>query len=182
MPGTAFLRGNRVVLRTIEDEDVEVLQRARNEPAFRDGLMGKYPANRTRIESEIEERAEEDDDDSVALLICVDEEAVGFVCLFDIHSGESGTLGYWLLPEYQGNGYVTEGAGLLIDHGFQNLALHRVFAWTIDDNEASQAVLRRLGFSHEGTHREHIFRRGDYHDTEHYGLLVSEWDGYDGLE
>lgn len=130
------------------------------------------------VEAEIEERAE-DDDDTLGLFICVDEEPVGLVHLFDIHPGESGTLAYWLLPEYRGNGYATEGAGLLVDHAFQNLALHRVFAWTIDYNEKSQSLLRRLGFSHEGTHRELVFRNGEYHDTEHYGLLVSEWNGYE---
>lgn len=144
MPGTAFLRGDRVVLRTVEDEDTEVIQRAHNEPAFRDGLLFRYPSNRTMIEQEIEERAEKDDDETLGLLICVDEEPVGLVHLFDIHPGESGTLAYWLLPEHRGNGYATEGAGLVIDHAFQNLALHRVFAWTIDYNEKSQSLLGRL--------------------------------------
>lgn len=182
MPGTAFLRGDRVVLRTVEEEDVETIQRAHNEPTFRDGLLFNFPSNRMMIEAEIEERAEKDDNDTLGLLICVDKESVGLVHLFDIHPGESGTLAYWLLPEYRGKGYATEGAGLLVNYAFQNLPLHRIFAWTIDYNEASQSVLRRLGFSHEGTHREHIFRNGEYHDTEHYGLLVSEWDGYDVSE
>lgn len=177
MPGTVFLRGDRVALRTVEEEDIEVVQRANNEPTFR-GLLFRYPSNRKMIEAEIEERAEKDDDDTLGLLMCVDEEPVGMAQLFNIHSGESGTLSYWLLPEYRGKGYATEGVGLLVDHAFQNLALHRIFTWTIDYNEASQALLSRLGFSHEGTYREHIFRNGDYHDTEHYGLLVSEWDGY----
>ena len=172
MPGVAFLHGNRVTLRTIEDEDVELLQRARNEPAFRDGLLFKYPSNQSMVESFMEEHIE--DDDSLQLLVCVDEEPVGFVSLFDVHPAESGTLAYWLLPEFRGKGYATEGAGLLVDYAFDTLALHRVLAWTIDDNEASQAILRRLGFSHEGTYREHVFREGEYHDTEHYGLLVSE--------
>ena len=179
MPGAVFLRGDRIVLRTVEDEDVDVLQRARNEPTFRDGLMSKYPANRTMVEMDLEERAENDDEDTLGALICVEEEPVGMIHLFDIQPAESGSLGYWLLPEYRGNGYVTEGAGLLIDHAFQNLALHRILAWAIDYNEASQAVLRRLGFSHEGTHREHVFRNGEYHGIEHYGLLVSEWEGRD---
>lgn len=182
MPGTAFLCGDRVVLRTVEEEDVEVVQRAHNEPTFRDGSLFRYPSNRMMIEAEIEERAEEDSDDTLGLLICVDEEPVGMVHLFDIHSGESGTLAYWMLPEYRGEGYATEGAELLVDYAFQNLALHRIFAWTIDYNEASQSLLRRLGFSHEGTHREDFFRNGEYHDSEHYGLLVSEWGGYDVSE
>lgn len=67
----------------------------------------------------------------------------------------------------------------MLDHAFDEMGLHRVFAWTIDDNEASQELLRRLGFTHEGTYREHVFSGGEYRDTVHYGLLTSEWAGSD---
>lgn len=38
-------------------------------------------------------------------------------------------------------------------------------------------VLTRLGFTHEGTYRDHVFTNGAYHDTDHYGLLAPEWNG-----
>lgn len=101
---------------------------------------------------------------------------MGAVSLLELRRSH-GMLHYWLLPDERGHGYATEGAALLLDHAFETVGLHRVFAWTIDENEASRAVLRRLGFTHEGTYREHVFTGGTYHDTEHYGLLASEWDG-----
>ncbi|MFC6962887.1 GNAT family N-acetyltransferase [Halocatena marina] len=182
MPGATFLRGDRVALRTIEDEDIELLQRARNDPALRRGLLFRYPQNRANVETFIEETIADDDNDRLSLLICVDGEPVGSVSLFNILPPASGTLAYWLLPDYRGDGYATESAGLVVDYAFQTLGLHRVLAWTIDYNEASQSLLHRLGFSHEGTYREHVFRNGDFHDTEHYGLLVSEWSGYDKID
>lgn len=175
MPGAAFLRGERVTLRTMEREDAELVQRAYNEPEFQDGFLLDHPRNRREIESQIEERVEANDD-SVHLLLCVDGDAVGRVYLKNIRQ-DHGMLGYWLLPEARGRGYTTEGAAVLLDHAFDTMALHRVFARVIDDNEASTAVLRRLGFTHEGTYREHVFARGEYRDTEHYGLLEQEWPG-----
>lgn len=179
MPGVVFLRGEQISLRTVEREDSGIIQRAYNEPDFQDGFLLDFPRNRNVIESQIEERVVEDDD-SIFLLICVDEEPVGGVYLKDIRQ-DHGMLGYWLLPEERGHGYVTEGAAVLLDHAFETVGLHRVFAWTIDDNEASQEVLRRLGFTHEGTYREHVFTRGEYRDTEHYGLLESEWSGAESI-
>ena len=148
MPGVVFLRGERVTLRTIEEEDAEILQRAYNEPAFQGGILFRYPTNQLAIETLIEETTEDDTDD-FHLLICTDEQPVGYVSLFDIRLPGSATLSYWVLPEDRGEGYATKGAALVIDHAFRTIGLHRIFAWTIDYNEASQALLRRLGFTHE---------------------------------
>ena len=179
MPGPVFLRGERVTLRTIEREDTDIIQRAYNEPDFQDGFLLDFPSNRGMIEARIKERVEEDDD-IIILFICVDETPIGRVYVRDIRQ-DHGMLGYWLLPEERGRGYMTEGVAVLLDHAFEMIGLHRVFAWTIDDNEASQNLLRRLGFTHEGTYREHVFTRGAYHDTEHYGLLASEWAGAEAV-
>lgn len=178
MPGPVFVRGERVTLRPIERSDADIVQRAYNEPDFQDGFLLDHPRNRDEIEAQIEERAEADD--GIELLICVEERPVGRVSIRDIRQ-DHGDLGYWLLPEERGQGYTTEGVALLVDHAFEMLGLHRVYARTIDDNDASRAVLRRLGFTHEGTYREHVYTRGAYRDTEHYGLLASEWPGVDAV-
>lgn len=179
MPGVVFIHGPTITLRTIEEEDIDLLQRAYNEPAFQQGFLIESPSSQQMMEERLEETME-GDDDSIYLLVCVDEKPVGGVSLRDMHHS-NGMLAYWLLPDERGKGYITEGAALLVNHGFEMKGLHRIFTWTIDDNEASQAVLRRLQFSHEGTYREHEFSRGAYHNTEHYGLLASEWPGIEAV-
>jgi RimJ/RimL family protein N-acetyltransferase len=53
---------------------------------------------------------------------------------------------YWgLAPAHRGNGYATEAAAAVIDHGFRELRLARIIATTTRDNHASIAVMRRLG-------------------------------------
>lgn len=179
MPGVEFLRGDRIALRTVEDEDVDVVQRAYNEPAFQRGFLIDVPRNRSAVESSLERDVVEDDD-SVYLLVCADGEALGGISLRDV-TRHHAMLAYWLLPEHRGAGYVREAAAVLLDHAFDSMGLHRVFAWTVDDNERSQRVLEGLGFAHEGTYREHVFARGEYHDTDHYGLLANEWDGAESV-
>jgi ribosomal-protein-alanine N-acetyltransferase len=53
---------------------------------------------------------------------------------------------YWAVaPGQRGNGYATESAGAVIEHGFGPLNLARIVATTERENLASIAVMRRLG-------------------------------------
>jgi ribosomal-protein-alanine N-acetyltransferase len=53
---------------------------------------------------------------------------------------------FWVLsPQSRGQGYATEAARALIDFGFRQFHLDRIIAQTSYDNQASMAVMRRLG-------------------------------------
>ena len=61
-------------------------------------------------------------------------------------------LGYSSLPEFRGRGFTTRAVRLLTDWAFATTGIARISAGTAPDNEASQAVLRRAGFTREGFH------------------------------
>ncbi|MCK2216426.1 GNAT family N-acetyltransferase [Actinomadura sp. ATCC 31491] len=63
-------------------------------------------------------------------------------------------VGYSLVPEFRGRGFMTRAVRLLVDWVFANTALHRVVAGTEAGNVPSHRVLERAGFSREGVHRE----------------------------
>ena len=84
-------------------------------------------------------------------------------------------IGYELAPEHWGRGYATEAALAIVDFGFRDLQLHRVWSWCIADNVASARVLERVGFRPEGRLRENEYFKGRWWDTLVYGLLRSEW-------
>ncbi|WP_113703145.1 GNAT family N-acetyltransferase [Nonomuraea lactucae] len=69
-------------------------------------------------------------------------------------------IGYSLLPEFRGKGFITRAVSLLVDWAFANTALHRITAGTDAGNTASQSVLRRAGFVPECVHRE-LFPKQD---------------------
>jgi RimJ/RimL family protein N-acetyltransferase len=67
--------------------------------------------------------------------------------------GETEVL--WALhPDAWGKGYATEVARAALAHGFDTLGLELIFAITLPDNLASQAVMKRLGLTYR--------RRVDY--------------------
>ncbi|TNE69208.1 MAG: N-acetyltransferase [Bacteroidetes bacterium] len=55
-------------------------------------------------------------------------------------------IGYEIAPSYQGSGLATEVAAALIDHAFRQEAVQAVIAHTLAQENASVAVLRKLGF------------------------------------
>lgn len=84
-------------------------------------------------------------------------------------------LGYELSPAYWGQGYATEAAGAMVGFGFETLGLHRIFAYTVADNVASQRVMERLGMCREGRLRENRWFKGRWWDTLVYGILEDDW-------
>jgi len=84
-------------------------------------------------------------------------------------------LGGAIAAEHWSHGYAVDAARTLITYGFSTLELHRITAAAGPDNTASIAILRRLGFTHEGRLRDHVFTNGSWRDSELYSLLVHEW-------
>jgi RimJ/RimL family protein N-acetyltransferase len=59
-------------------------------------------------------------------------------------------LGWTIIPEYQGRGYATEGARMLLDYAFTSLGRDRVTSLIHPDNAPSRRVAEKLGQAIEG--------------------------------
>jgi RimJ/RimL family protein N-acetyltransferase len=75
---------------------------------------------------------------------------------------------------YQQRGYGSEAVEAMLDYCFGALQLHRVAAEAYSFNTRVIRLLERCGFTHEGTHREAIFREG-FVDELAFGILAAEW-------
>lgn len=84
-------------------------------------------------------------------------------------------LGYWIAIPFWGQGFCTEAASALVEFGFQEMDLHRIYSCHYARNPASGRVMQKLGMAHEGSLHEHV-RNGDGWDNmERYGLLAHNW-------
>lgn len=196
MPGAAFASSDRVTLRTVESEDAAFLRDFSNAPAVRDPMTLEGPRNLDAVEEHIGG----DTDDFVQFVACVENddvgvqepyvrrgedapadvdavEPVGVVMVFHVDEREgNASFAYWLAPAAHGAGYGTEAAALGLEYAFGHRRLHRVNARVLETNDASIALLEKLGFEHEGTQRQEKFVAGEYVDTRFYGLLADEWE------
>lgn len=174
MPGALFLRGDDVTLRTIEEDDIEFLRDAINDPDVREGLTTAYPFNIEQEREFFEEQVSNQEE--VNLAICSDGEITGTIGLHDLNE-RAGTceIGLWIAPEFHGRGYGTEASRLLTDHAFRELRMHRVQARVLAINEASARIWEKLGFEEDGVHRDEAFTNGEHVDMRYFGVLKDEW-------
>jgi RimJ/RimL family protein N-acetyltransferase len=62
----------------------------------------------------------------------------------------------------------------MLRFAFERLELHRVTAAIGPDNDASLAVVRKIGFLAEGQLRDHVFTNGTWRDSLLYSILSDE--------
>ncbi|MFB6211637.1 MAG: GNAT family N-acetyltransferase [Halobacteriales archaeon] len=174
MPGPAFLHGEDVTLRTIEEADIDFLQENVNDPGIWRAIGRSRPVNRTQ-EAEFYESVVADDD-SIQLLITVDGTAVGMISLQPINQQQGhAEIEFWIAEAHRQEGYGTEAARLMVGYAFDQLRLHKVIGQVFAFNDPSRRLFERLGFTQESVHREEQFVDGEYHDIYWYGILESEW-------
>jgi len=102
-----------------------------------------------------------------------DGKVIGLLGLICQDHGQ-GEIGWALGVEYRGQGYATEAARALMDHGFNSLGLHRIHADTSSDNLASWRVMERLGMRREALLRGSVYEEGKWLDKYIYGVLADE--------
>jgi [ribosomal protein S5]-alanine N-acetyltransferase len=88
---------------------------------------------------------------------------------------QSAFLSYAAVAGYEGKGLMGEGLQLLLDSAFMELDLHRLEANIQPDNTLSIALVRRAGFTYEGTSRRYLKLGGAWRDHEHWVLLAEDW-------
>ncbi|MHA1907480.1 MAG: GNAT family N-acetyltransferase [Candidatus Thorarchaeota archaeon] len=84
-------------------------------------------------------------------------------------------IGYDLLREHWGNGYMDEALEAILTYGFTELGLNRIDAHTFTINTKSRNLLKRVGFVEEGILRENIRFKEEYRSEAMYSVLQSEW-------
>jgi [ribosomal protein S5]-alanine N-acetyltransferase len=80
-------------------------------------------------------------------------------------------IGYMIMPEYNGQGIVTEAIKAVLEYGFDDLNMHSIEAVIDPDNIASERVLQKNGFVKEAHILENELWDGKFWDTVIYSLL-----------
>ena len=105
-----------------------------------------------------------------------DQDAVlGGASLYEVRPDQGcAAIGYWLARGGRGRGLATHAVRLLARWAFAELRLARLELTCGPDNEASQHVAERCGFSREGLLRSHVPFKGARRDSVIYSLLPGE--------
>ncbi|MGF1762896.1 GNAT family N-acetyltransferase [Aliivibrio kagoshimensis] len=96
------------------------------------------------------------------------------VCGLRIEGNRQASVGCGLAREYQVSGYAQEAMQALIDYGFNQLHVHRIYAETIADNRAAILLCKRLGMRIEGRFFEHRYFKEQWWDTVILAMLKQD--------
>ena len=84
-------------------------------------------------------------------------------------------IGYWLLPEYQGQGIMTECVKRLCRFAVEKRKMNRIQIRCAVGNHPSNAIPQRLGFCLEGVERAgELLSSRKYTDLNIYSILRKE--------
>lgn len=106
-----------------------------------------------------------------------DDALMGGLTMSNVRRGVTQTcsFGYWIGHPFTGQGFMTEAVNGGCCFAFDQLSLHRVEAACLPTNHASQAVLRKSGFSREGYARKYLRINGQWEDHVLFGMLREDY-------
>ncbi|WP_203567143.1 GNAT family N-acetyltransferase [Aestuariimicrobium ganziense] len=172
------MRTERLVLRPLRDDDIEVIIAYRNDPEVAALQDWDLPVTRERVESHVARQSDWTDiepGEPRQIGIELDGELVGdlYVAL-DEHGGVA-EIGFTLRTEHQGKGYAHEAASAVVEDLVERLGCHRIFAQLSPENERSKRLLQRLGMHVESLAPKSYWCRSAWDDNLVCAMSADEW-------
>lgn len=85
------------------------------------------------------------------------------------------SIGIQIDKDYRGMGYGTRAVKILLQYAFFERRLNKFNNYVLEGNEASAAMLRKVGCVQEGVRRQVFYTNGRYHDSILFGLTKDEY-------
>jgi RimJ/RimL family protein N-acetyltransferase len=172
-----MLRGEKVILRAIEREDVKRLHELESNVDLTILAHGAWnPYSLAAAEKEWEKALT--DEDMSRFVIVADDTVIGG-CGLHSKSRRDGTAAVGISifdPPYLSKGYGRDALRVLVDWGFRVQNYRRIWLDTLATNERAIRSYLACGFVQEGVLRQHYYANGEYHDAVVMGILRTEWE------
>ena len=174
-----ILESERLIFRQLKDSDAPEVFKLRSNP----DNMKYIPRPLLKNEEEalamihmMNGKIAENTDINWAVCIKNTDKIIGFMGFYRTQPENYRTeIGYMILPEYEGKGYVTEAVKTMLNYAFNSVGFHSVDAVIDPDNVGSEKVLLKNGFRKEAHFIENEYFEGKFWDSVHYGMLKKDF-------
>jgi diamine N-acetyltransferase len=178
-PYVPVIRGARVFLRAAERDDIPNFVRWFNDGETLSYVSMRAPISQPEEEGWFDRMQAAQGKDAYFYVICqlADGVPIGTISLFDVDQ-VNGTAGAGIVigeKRLWGQGLGTDALNALLDFGFGELRLARIWLDVLDYNERGKRSYEKCGFVLEGTQRRAMYSRGRHHDVYLMAILRDEW-------
>jgi len=179
------LRGWRVLLRTLSEDDYEAWHEVRSR--CRDWLLPweprpagapATPEDRASFAARCAARERERQMGSgYGFGIFVEGRLAGEVTLSSVQRGpfQNAFIGYWVDRALAGNSLAPESVVVVLRFAFEELGLHRLEIAIVPRNSASRRVVEKLELREEGVALRYLEIDGRWEDHVRYAITTEEW-------
>lgn len=166
------LKGDKVVLRALEPEDLDFLYLLENDTRFWEVSGTQQPYSRHVLKQYLE-NAHRDIYEVKQMRMAIsgaDGDLIGLIDLFDFDP-KNLRVGLGLVvraEEDRNKGFGAEAIDLITSFAFKSLNVRQVYAHILEDNHASMRLFEKSGFTRTATKKDWIRWQGEFRDQHLY--------------
>lgn len=171
------LKGNKVLLRAMELEDMDFLRNMINDEKMEHNVIGwSFPISKYEQERWFESQIQ--NKNNVRFIIEAEGQAIGLATLTNIDwKNRKACHGIKLFSDdIKGKGYGTDTVIAIMKYAFEELQLNKIYSTILEENEISRKLYRKCGWTEEGCLRKSIFKNNKYNNEIFVGILREEYE------
>lgn len=172
-----LLRGEKVYLRLIEEEDMPQRAAWINDADIQSTLNYDVPTSVSKTKAWFQKIQMDGSRREFSIFTTADDRYIGFCGIFNIQTPVMKGELHCVIGDhsFQHGGYGTEAYRLLTNYGFVELGLNRIYGYQLIHNAAAHRCVEKLGWKREGLLRQDIFSHGRLHDRYLVAITRDDW-------
>jgi RimJ/RimL family protein N-acetyltransferase len=172
-----MFEAERVYLRPLEKKDLYLRPKWFNDEEINKTLLIDIPISLAGTEDWFSRSVK--DNSKLNLSICdkKTDKVIGMTGLLNISYKHRKAQFYITIgeKEYWGKGLPDEIIPLVLNFGFSELGLNKIYLYTINNNNRARKVYERNGFKQEAVLKEDFFCRGQLQDITVHSIFRKRW-------
>lgn len=172
------IKCDNCILRGWKKSDIDSLVENANNHRIAVNMRDLFPHPYTIEDAKTWIEITNNDETKSNFAITVNDKAVGGIGLALGEDIEriSAEVGYWLGEKYWGKGITSSALKGILDYGFNELGLERIYAKPLEHNTASRKVLEKNGFKLEGIMKKSVIKNGEIYNQTLYAITREEFN------
>ena len=175
MPQPITIRTRRLLLRPFALTDAEDVLAYANDAEWSRFLPIPFPYDLDDARDFVDGNTNSKWENNTVFAIDFEGKVIGAIDVRFDWPNEQAMLGFSIARRHWNQGLMTEAAGAVVDWGFEEFGLAKVYSFADVENVGSWRVMEKIGMTREGTLRSHGVNRGVRQDFHYYGILRDEW-------